>query len=485
MIQQNNLRAACLASPLPKKDDTCLGRALPAMLVVLLLALTGCTLAPEYIRPEAPIPNVYPADEATNTSEMVSWREFFKDPTMQKVIDQALQNNRDLRIAMLNVEKTRAMYRIQQADLLPTVAAGTSSQSQYVPSEFSPLGSAVIDRQYTASLGFSGFELDLFGRIRSLTEAAIENYHSTENDARRARLTLVAEVAALYLQTVSDRELRDITADTYKSRKTTHDMIRRQYETGIASLLAVNQAKTGMEEARSSLARLETKVAQDENALTFLVGASLPANLPNVRRLKDVAKLPDVPAGMPSTLIERRPDIVSAEHLLKATNANIGAARANFFPRIAITAGTGYLSSEFSRLFSGVAETWNLAGQATLPIFDMGRNIAILQGSMRDKDIAIAVYEKTIQQAFREVADSLVQRQNIGELINAQASLLDATRQTYNLAQSRYDVGIDNLLTLLDAQRSNYGAEQAYIGALLLRETNALMLYKALGGGWR
>ena len=484
-MKRTSIQAACLPSSLTSRDTTRIWPALPVMLVLTVFALGGCTLAPEYIRPEAPIPNVYPAEEAANTSEMVPWREFFKDPVMQRVIDQALQNNRDLRIAMLNVEKTRSMYRIQQADLLPTVAAGSSSQSQYMPGEFSPLGEAAISRQYTASLGFSGFELDLFGRIRSLTDAAVENYHSKENDARRARLTLVAEVAALYLQTVSDRELRDITEGTYQSRKTTYDMIRRQYETGIASLLAVNQARTGMEEARSSLARLETKVSQGENALTFLVGASLPADLPNVRRLKDVAKLPDVPAGMPSALIERRPDVISAEHLLMAANSNIGAARANFFPRIAITASTGYLSTEFSNLFSGAAESWNLAGQATLPIFDMGRNIANLQGSMRDKDIAIAVYERTIQQAFREVADSLVQRRNIGELIDAQASLLDATRQTYNLAQTRYDVGIDNLLTLLDAQRSNYGAEQAYIGALLLRETNALMLYKALGGGWR
>lgn len=462
---------------------TKLGKALSAVLVAGLF--TGCTLAPTYVRPDAPIPNTYPAEEANGAGTMAPWREFFKDSGMQRVISLALENNRDLRIALLNVEKTRSLYRIQAADLLPTVGAGGATQSTDTPADMMGMGGRTIVRQYSASLGFSNFELDLFGRIRSLTEAAIENFHSVENDAQRARLTLVAEVAALYLQTVSDRELRDITEETYKSRQSTHGMIKRQYETGIASLLAVNQARTGMEEARANLAKLETKVAQDENALAFLMGTSIPSDLPNVRKLKNVASLPDVPAGMPSTLLERRPDIMAAEHLLKSSNANIGAARANFFPTISLTGSLGTISRDYANLFTAGADMWNFAGQATLPIFDTGRNVAILKGANRDRDIAVARYEKTIQAAFREVADALVQRQNIKELVDAQASLLDATSQTYNLAQTRYDVGIDNLITLLDAQRSHYGAEQAYIGALLLRETNALMLYKSLGGGWK
>lgn len=458
------------------------------LVAVGCLALGGCTLAPAYHRPDAPIPNIYAARaNGTEAPEMVAWKQFFTDPGMQACIQLALENNRDLRVALLNIEKTRQQYRIQRADLLPTVNAVGSHTSQRVPSDMSQLPSqdAYISRQYTASLGFSGYELDLFGRVRSLTEAALEGYYSVEMDGDTARLSLVAETAALYLQLVADQELLDITEATYQNRKQQLVLVERQAAVGTASELALNQAKSAFEEARIFLAQYKTKVGQDENYLSLLLGgASLPPEVKIPRRLADVALLQDVPEGMPSTLLERRPDIRSAEYRLKAANANIGAARANFFPSISITGSIGSLTPEYDNLFTGSARTWTFMPQVYLPIFDTGRNIARLGVSEAERDIAVASYEKTIQSAFREVADALVQRENIGEQLKAETERLAAATRTYTLAGHRYSAGIDNMLTLLDAQRTLYGAEQSYIGTRLLREGNALTLYKALGGGW-
>lgn len=454
-------------------------------LLVMVATLGGCTMAPDYVRPDAPIPNVYSSDAGSGDPNLMPWRYFFKDEGIQRVVGLALEHNRDLRIALLNVEKARALYRIQAADLLPTVSAASSIDSQKLPAMMSPTFERDITRTYSASLGFSAFELDLFGRVRSLTEAAHEQFYSIENDAQSARLTLVAEVAAMYLQLVADRELRDITEKTYKNRKAHFDSTLMRHKSGIASLLEVNQARTGMEEARASFAQLEAKLGQTENTLALLMGTAIPADLPNVRTLSSVKALPDVPAGLPSQLLERRPDLVSAEHMLKSYNANIGAARANFFPTISLTGALGTISPEARHLFGNGMETWRFMPQATLPIFDTGRNIATLQAAKRDKEIAVARYEKTIQTAFKEVSDSLVQREFITEQLDAQKSLLDATSQYYTLAKNRYDVGVDNQLTLLDAQRALYSAEVSYINTRLLRETNALTLYKTIGGGWQ
>lgn len=452
---------------------------------LMSVALIGCTLAPTYVRPDAPIPNVYPADAGTGDTNLMPWRYFFKDEGIQRVVGLALEHNRDLRIALLNVEKARALYRVQAADLLPSVSASSSIDSQKLPAPMSMTGARDISRTYSASLGFSSFELDLFGRVRSLTEAAHEQYYSIENDAQSARLTLVAEVAGMYLQLVADRELRDITEKTYLNRKSHFESTFKRHNSGIASLLEVNQARTGMEEARASFAQLEAKLGQTENTLALLMGTAIPADLPNVRKLTNVKLLPDVPVGLPSALLERRPDIVSAEHMLKSYNANIGAARANFFPTISLTGALGTISPDARHLFGDGMETWNFRPQAVLPIFDTGRNISTLQAAKRDHEIAVARYEKTVQTAFKEVSDCLVQREFIDEQLDAQSSLLDASSQYYSLAKNRYDVGVDNQLTLLDAQRALYSAEVSYINTRLLRETNALTLYKTIGGGWQ
>ncbi len=462
---------------------------IPCCLLCGFLAFlsAGCTLAPKYIRPDAPIPVNYPAGAPLPSKEFpdLGWREFFTDPCMQQLIELALANNRDLRISVLNIEKVRAQYGIQRADLLPTVAAAADASSQRLPADMTGIGRSGIVRQYSVSLGFSSFELDLFGRIRSLTQQALESFHSAEMDARTAQISLVAEVAGVYLQLIADRELLDITKATYKNRKGQYELVNKKFSSGVASQLDASQAKSIMEEARSNVARYETSVGQAENYLALLLGAPLPEDLPEVRKLSRIEMLADIPEGLPSSLLERRADIQSAEHMLKGANANIGAARANFFPSIVLTGSTGTVSRDFSSLFDGGTGFWSFMPQVTLPIFDTGRNIAALEESEASRNIAVAQYEKTIQTAFREVADTLVQRKNIGEQLSAEASLLKATTTTFELASARYDVGVDSYLNVLDAQRSLYSAQQSYISTKLLRETNALTLYKALGGGWR
>lgn len=451
------------------------------------LLLGGCTLAPTYQRPAAPVPNEYHKGAALygQAGTEIGWKQFFTDPTMQKLIQAALDNNRDLRVAMLNIEKVRAQYRIQRADLLPTVAAAADYSAQRVPAGVSQTGRTYIQRQYTATLGFSNYELDLFGRVRSLSEQALETFYSTENDARAAQISLVSEVSGVYLQLIANKELLDITRATYKNRRGQYELVRNKFNSGVASQLEVSQAQSIMEEARSNVARYETMVGQTENSLALLIGGPLPPDMPDVRRLSKVEMLADIPEGLPSNLLERRPDIQAAEHRLKGAYANIGAARANFFPTISLTGSAGTISADASDLFDGGTGFWSFLPSVSVPIFDTGRNIARLEVSEAEQKIAVAEYERTIQSAFREVADTLVQRQNIGEQMDAETALLKSTTTAFNLASARYDVGVDSYLNVLDAQRSLYSAQQSYISTKLLRETNALTLYKALGGGWR
>ncbi len=460
------------------------GLIFPVMALCVVLA-SGCTLAPSYVRPEAPVPDAYERGaELTSQASPPEWKHFFTDPTMQRLIQLALDNNRDLRLAVLNIEAVRAQYGIQRADLLPTVEAAAESTAQRLPSDVSDTGVAGISRQYSATLGFSGFELDLFGRIRSLTERALENFYSAEMDARSARISLIAEVAGTYLQLVADRELLDVTRATHANRQGQYELVLNKFNSGVASRLEVSQARSIVEEARSNVARYSTSVGQAENALALLLGCPLPRDLPDVRKLSDVQMLADIPEGLPSDLLERRPDIQAAEHSLKAANANIGAARANFFPRISLTGSLGTLSSDASDLFGSGAGFWSFIPSVSLPLFDTGRNVASLELSEAERDMAVASYEKSIQTAFREVADTLTQRRFIDEQLDAEHALLSSTRDSYDLASYRYDVGVDSYLNVLDAQRSLYTAQQSFIATRLLRETNALTLYKSLGGGW-
>lgn len=460
------------------------------VLAVSAAGLSGCTLMPGYQRPELPVAKAWPASaraedgEAAGSAANVAWKEFFQDPTMAALVETALANNRDLRVAALNIEKVRALYQIQRADLLPTINATGLSSAQYLNKAVSSTGEAHIQRQYAANVGFTAFELDLFGRIRSLNESALQQYFATEQAARSAQVSLVAEVAGAYLQLVADRELLSLSRSTYENRKNSYELVSRTFEMGLTSQLTVNQAKTIMEEARVAAAQYEVRAAQDENVLVLLLGAPIPEGVKLAENLDEVKGLPDMPAGLPSDLLHRRPDILMAEHNLQAMNANIGAARANFFPSISITSNIGTVAPQFHDLFSRGAGTWLFQPQAVLPIFDTGRNWARLKSAEAERDIAVAEYEKAVQGAFREVADALAQRTFIGEQLAAQQSLFEATQGSYELSQSRYDIGLDSYINVLDAQRSLFSARQGLINTALLREATMLNLYKALGGGW-
>jgi multidrug efflux system outer membrane protein len=457
-----------------------------AACVCLTFFCAACTMAPAYERPALPVPDAYGtgAGMAGPAAPLPGWKVFFNDPALQKLIELALQNNRSLRSAMENVERVRAQYQIRRADLLPTLNAEGQSSNQGMPADLSVTRQRAVNRQYMVGVGISNFELDLWGRLRSLNEAALETWHSAREDAATARLSLVAETASVYLQLIADRELLDITRATYRNRLGQYKLVRNKFASGVASQLEVGQAESIMREAQSQVAGYASGVGRDENLLALLIGCPLPGDLPEVRRLSRVGMPKDVPEGMPSSLLERRPDIRSAEHRLKAASASIGAARANFFPSISLTGTLGTISADYSRLFEPHTGYWAFLPSVTLPLFDTGRNIAQLEMSEAERNMAVADYENTVQTAFREVADALVQRRYIGEQATADKALLKATQTTYNLASTRYEAGVDSYLNVLDAQRSLYTAQQNWTATQLQRAVNSLTLFKTLGGGW-
>ena len=459
-------------------------------LAVAAVALSGCSLIPDYRRPEAPVAQAYPQGPAYaqgSTGSAVAdlgWREFFRDPQLQRLIEVALDNNRDLRVAALNVEAFRAQYRIQRAELFPQVGIDASGLRQRLPGDLSGTGRAGISSQYGVTLGTTAWEVDLFGRLRSLRDQALEQYLATEEAQRSAQTSLVASVATAYLTLRADQDLLQLTRDTLGTYQKSYELTKRSNEVGVASALDLRQAQTAVDSARATLAQYRRLLAQDRNALTLLLGAGVPADLPQGLTL-DQPLLAEVPAGLPSDLLQRRPDILEAEHQLKAANASIGAARAAFFPSISLTANAGTLSRQLSGLFDAGSGSWLFQPSINLPIFTAGSLKASLDLAKVQKNIQVAQYEKAIQTAFAEVADGLAARGTFSEQLQAQRSLVQASDAYYRLADKRYRTGVDNYLTLLDAQRSLFGARQQLIGDRLNQLTSEVNLYKALGGGWQ
>ncbi|MNM95205.1 Outer membrane protein OprM precursor [compost metagenome] len=455
-------------------------------LAVTAALLSGCSLIPEYQRPQAPVAAAYtggPAETSAVKAADIGWREFFNDPQLQRLVDVALENNRDLRVAALNVEAFQAQYRIQRAELFPAVDANVVGSRQRVPGDLSQTGSPTINSQYGATVGTTAWEIDLFGRLRSLREGALEQFLASEEAQRATQTALVASVANAYLTWRADQAQLQLTRDTLETFQKSYDLTRRSYEVGVASALDLRQAQTSVESTRATLAQYTRLVAQDQNAVVLLLGTGLPSDLPQGLDL-DASLLAEVPAGLPSDLLQRRPDILQAEHQLKAANANIGAARAAFFPSISLTANAGSLSSDLSGLFKGGSGTWLFQPQINLPIFNAGALKASLDLSKVQKNIFIAQYEKSIQIAFQEVADGLAARATYNEQLDAQRALVTASADYYGLAEKRYRTGVDNYLTLLDAQRLLFSAQQQLISDRLAQLTSEVNLYKALGGGW-
>jgi multidrug efflux system outer membrane protein len=412
----------------------------------------------------------------------VKWQEFFTDRRLQSVIELALNNNRDLRIAALNVEKTQALYRIQRARQYPEIDATAAGQLYRIPARISPTSKAYTYEQYNVGLSSTAWELDLFGRVRSLKRAALEQYFSTQQARSAAQISLIAAVANTYLTMAADRDDLRLAQATLEAQQASYDLIQNARDAGIASDLDLRQAQSQVEAARVDIARYEGQVALDENALNLLVGAPVPVDwLP--KELGSDQSLRDVSAGMPSDVLLRRPDILAAEHQLKAAYANIGAARAAFFPQITLTGGGGVMSGELNNLFKAESDTWSFYPQITVPIFDAGSRRANLKAANVDRNLALAEYERAIQSGFREVSDSLTLRSRLVEQQQAQQALVTALDQTYQLSQARYKAGIDGYLSVLVAQRSLYGAQQTLVSIRLARQSNLINLYKVLGGG--
>lgn len=462
-------------------------RLFPLLAVSAAALLAGCSLVPTYERPAAPVAATWPGQAANLSTGQaaadIDWRDFFSDARLKALIALALQNNRDLRIAVLNIEQARAQYQIKRADQLPNVGLGLT-QSRQNPSA---TGSVGVSSVSTGGLSLNAFELDFFGRVKALSQSAQASYLATAEARKTVQISLVASVANTYLSWLANNELWDLTRETLGTREESLKLTKLRFDNGVASELDYAQAQSLLEAAKATLAQAQRQRALDENALVLLIGQPLPADLPaGPALLSREPLLADVPAGLPSDLLARRPDILQAEQQLLAANANIGAARAAFFPRISLTGSVGRASTELTGLFNGgdSVSAWSWASQLVLPIFDAGRNQAGLASAKAGRDIAVAQYEKTIQSAFREVADALAGRATLGVQLQAQRAQAEANAKSLRLADLRYRNGVANYLDVLDAQRSLFAVQQTLTQTQLAQRQNQVALYKALGGGW-
>lgn len=467
--------------PLPVKPAL---RIAPAMLALLMAA--GCvSMAPPYSRPALPVPAAYDAPAprpAELAASHISWRTYFSDPALQALIDTALANNRDLRTALARVQEARALYGIQRADQFPTVGVQADGTRARVPGDLNLTGQPQISSQYQVGLGLASWELDFWGRVRSLKDAALQNYLATDAAAQAATLSLITQVADSYLTLRELDERLELTRETIASRAESLRIFRRRFDVGAISKLDLTQVETLWQQARALGADLERIRAEQAHALALLVGA--PLTLPVQKQpLDDAAVMRELPAGLPSDLLANRPDIVAAEHQLQAANANIGAARAAFLPSITLTGAFGTASAELDGLFSGASRAWNFAPSISLPIFDAGRRQSALDLAEARRDQAVAGYEKTIQAAFRDVSDALSARHWLAEQVEVLRATVAAQTERARLAQLRYDHGASPYLEVLDAQRDLLAAQQTLVQTRRALLSSRVGLYAALGGG--
>jgi multidrug efflux system outer membrane protein len=450
-----------------------------AVATAALAFLGACTsMAPKYERPAAPVAAEFPDAAASGVTSApatdIDWQAYFADARLKQLIDIALKNNRDLRVAVLNIEAARATYQIRRSDLFPTVNVGMNMQRQNYD----------VKELYTVGASVSGYELDLWGRVRSLSDAALASYLGTEEARKSVQMSLVSQVAQLYYTLLGDEAALKVTRETLTTREDSFKLTKLKFDNGAASELDFRQSEALLENARASHA-LQTRLrAQDLNALALLLGQGVPTDLPGGLELTNQGLVAELPAGVPSEVLARRPDVRQAEQQLIAANANIGAARAAFFPRITLTANGGTASTELSGLFKSGTGVWSFTPSITLPIFDAGRNQANLDVAKVNREIAVAQYEKAVQTAFREVADALAGRANLDEQARATAAATAAEEARFKLADLRYRNGASSYLDVLDAQRSLYTAQLALVQVQTAQVQNRVALYKALGGGW-
>ncbi len=460
-----------------------------AYLVAMPFLFFACTLAPTYLRPGPFAPDRWPEGSAYRTSHKslkipsareTGWQEFFTDRRLEEIIETALNNNRDLKLAALNVEEARAMYGVKRADLFPVVNATAARGKQRMPDTHG-FGQKLILTEYSAGLGITSWEIDFFGRIRSLERQALEEYFATEEARRGVQISLVSEVARIYFTLAADRERLALARSTLKTQKAYYGLLKKRYDFALATELDLARARIQVQAAERDVAYYLRLTASDKNALNLLTGYKMP-HLLLPENLNDAGGIKKISSGIPSEVLLNRPDIMAAEHRLKGSYAFIGAARAAFFPHISLTTAIGTASSDLSGLFGAGSKSWKFISNVAMPVFD-ARTWAAYRVSKAEQKIALVKYERTIQNAFREVADSLAVQGTAKRQVLAQQSLVDAALRIYRLSMKRYDLGIDSYLSVLDAQRSLYAAQQRLVSLRLLRITNRIKLYAALGGG--
>ena len=455
---------------------------LSTVLLTGTFALSACQILPEFSKPAAPIPEKFPVTMTPEAAAVpvaeVGWRDFFLNPGLKQTIAAALANNRDLKTAALRIDEARALYNIQRSDQKPTVnATANASDSRQLLA-----GTMRDTTTYQVGLGMTAFELDFFGRVKNLSESALAQFFATEEAQRAMQVALVGEVAKAWLSERGLTEQIALAERTLKARTTSYDLVKKRFDAGVTNALELRQSETLVQTARAALISLKRQHALSVNALALLVGTTIPASEQNTSLLSQPITA-DIGAGLSSELLTHRPDIRAAEQRLRSAQANIAAARAAFFPRISLTAGAGLASTELGDLFQTNSGTWIFSPQLVLPIFDAGRNKANLSLAEVRTDIAIASYEKTIQVAFREVADALSARATLAEEIAAQETVRASQAARLELAQARYKNGIANYLDVLDAERELFSAEQQLLQTKLLKITNTVDLYRSLGGG--
>jgi multidrug efflux system outer membrane protein len=481
-----------------------------ALAVIALVPMTGCSMIPEYRRPELPVTttwpsgNAYPATEVNEQTQTapapvatapdttapdtmvsdIAWKDYFKSAPLKALIERTLENNRNLRMAVLTIEQAKAAYRIQRSDSLPTIAGTGSAARIGLPEDVSATGKSVTSSTLSANLAMASYELDFFGRVKSLNQAALETYLATEEAALNTRIALIAQTSDAYMAYLAYKKLLLLAKDTLAAQQATYAVGQLQYKVGSATQLDLAQAATSVERARVSIAQYTRLTAQAKNAIVLLAGSGVEDLLDNGETIDTIQFMENIPTGLPSTILLARPDIKEAEHRLKAANADIGAARAALYPFISLTGSFGLASDSLSSLLSsGAAWAWNVAPAVSIPIFNRDGLNANLDTALASEKMAVAKYEAAVQTAFREVADQLAARGTFQYQLAAQNALVDASQRAYELSNARYQDGIDNFLTVLDSQRSLFSAQQNAVTVKQAYLSNLVSLYKVLGGG--
>ncbi len=452
-----------------------------------VLVLSACQLAPEQQAIELPVPDAYAstAQGSGTAAAELHWQQFFSNPKLQQLIELSLKNNKDLQIAALNVQRVRALYQIEDSALYPSLDLNASGTRQRLPADLTGTGKAQINQQYSATVGMTSYELDFWGKVRNQSEQALQQLYSTEQAQLSSQISLVSELANAWLTYAADQQLLELATHTLHSQQKTLELTEQSYKLGAASAVTLQQVKSTVATAKVDIARYQRLLARDQNALDLLTGTQVSTDLLPDQPLSKLLQLPELPAGLPSDLLQQRPDIKAAEHDLLAANANIGIAKAAFFPSISLTANAGSASAELDNLFKGGSGSWSFTPSINLPIFTMGRTQANLEVAEAQQQVALLTYQQKIQQAFREVSDGLADRAGYAAQLQAQQDLANSNQQSFLLSEARFKQGADSYLQVLDAQRSWYSAQQQLISGQQALLASQISLYKVLGGGWQ